>query len=68
MSSAAKRQKGFRRHGSTPAIRDEDRIIVETRDGVTSIKYVGTDPETRYFPREPPVWWQIRESFRMGRP
>lgn len=46
--------------------KDEDRIVVRTEGGVTSIHYRGADPETRYRPREPSVWWEIRESFRLG--
>lgn len=51
---------------SVPA--EEDHIVVEeVGNGVVSIHYRGTDPDTRYLPREPSVWHQIRESFRMGR-
>lgn len=52
-----------------PVERDEDRIVVTRHEnGIVSIAYRGKDPETRYRPPEPSVWWVIRESFRMGSP
>lgn len=67
MSSGAEVARTMSPNGqSVPA--EEDHIVVEeVGNGVVSIHYRGTDPDTRYLPREPSVWHQIRESFRMGR-
>lgn len=45
---------------------DEARIVVQRSPGVVALHYRGSDPETRYQPRERSVWSRIRESFRMG--
>lgn len=51
----------------TPRGQEEGRIVVERGEGVTTVRYLGTDSGTRYLPPEPSVWRRIRESFRLGR-
>jgi hypothetical protein len=65
MNSLAKRvpPRKSRGRGDEP----QERIVVERLgEGVTSIRYLGRDPETRYLPRPISFWGLMRESWRHG--
>lgn len=66
MSSGAEVGRTMSLNGESVGMQEEHIVVEEVSKGVVSIHYRGTDPDTRYLPREPSVWHQIRESFRMG--
>jgi hypothetical protein len=67
MSSGAKSLRKIASRKKSLRKKEENRIVVQRGEGVTTIRYRGSDPETRYLPPEPSVWRQIRERFRLGR-
>lgn len=67
MSSEAKSLRKIRSRRKSLREKEEGRIVVQRGEGVTTVRYRGSDPETRYLPPEPSVWRKIRESFRLGR-
>lgn len=67
MSSGAKSLRKVQPREKVLREKEEDRIVVQRGEGVTTVRYRGSDSETRYLPPEPSVWRQIRESFRLGR-
>lgn len=67
MSSESKSLRKMRSRRKTLRKKEDERIVIQRGDGVTTIRYRGSDPSTRYLPPEPSVWQKIRESFRMGR-
>jgi hypothetical protein len=67
MSSGAEVDRPGSLNGQSVPPEEDHIVVTKESNGVVSIHYRGTDPDTRYLPREPSVWHQIRESFRMGR-
>lgn len=65
MSSASERQPVNDGTEAQPGA-EPTNIVIERHDGVVSIRYRGTDSETRYQPPKPSVWWLLREAWRMG--
>ena len=51
---------------ATEAPPEEVRIVVERNGPISSISYLGEDPETRYRPREISAWAKIKENIRLG--
>lgn len=45
---------------------DEVRIVVRRNGPVSSIQYRGSDPETRYIPRDLPPWARFKENIRLA--